>query len=96
MNDAELRAALDGLYAYDTGSVDSGIRDETLRSRYLDELRRKSAPERRAFVCQMIVDSWLSPDAQKQGYGPEDAASLIGWLGEQVPEAIYVTASDFA
>jgi hypothetical protein len=40
MTDEELIEALTALYAYDTGSVDSGIHDDALKARCFDQLRR--------------------------------------------------------
>lgn len=87
MDDKELRDALDGLFAYDTGSTDSGIRDEGLRQRCVAELQQRAAPGEtaaRLFLSRMIRDMWLSDEALEQGYGIEDALEFTDWLGERM------------
>lgn len=88
MTDEELRDALDGLYAYDQGSRDSGIHDEALRERCIKELRDRPRGEfellPRLLVSRMVRDMWLSEEALQQGYGIEDAARFIAWLDDQM------------
>jgi hypothetical protein len=87
MTDEELREALDGLFAYDRGSVDSGIHDEALRARCVAELEaRKSvgAEEWRRLLAVLVRDMWLSDKAIAQGYGTEDAVSFVEWLEERM------------
>lgn len=83
MTDEELRAALDGLFAYDSGCVDSGIHDEDLRERCLAELRRQTGRHEvmpRLLLSRMMRDMWLSEEALAQGYGIEDAMSFAEWV----------------
>jgi len=87
MTEQELRDALDGLYAYDTGSVDSGIHDEALRQRCMIELQSRLGPGEaapRLLLSRMIRDMWLSEEALAQGYGIEDALAFVGWLGDRM------------
>lgn len=91
MTDQELQDTLDGLYAYDTGSVDSGIHDEELRQRCIAELRSRLGPGEmapRLFLSRMIRDMWLSEEALAQGYGIEDAVGFIVWLDERMESGI--------
>lgn len=81
MTDDELRRALDGLYAYDSGSVGSGIRDEGLRARVVEELRqRRELGSWREQLARLVREMWLSEEAIEQGYGTEDAMHFCDWL----------------
>lgn len=88
MTDEDLADSLAGLYAYDTGCVDSGIHDERLRQRCIEELgaRPVGAAEvgPRLFLSRMIRDHWLSEEALEQGYGIEDVLSFAEWLGDYI------------
>lgn len=87
MDDKELQDALEGLYAYDQGAVSSGIRDESLRARCVAELRAQTGPHDlypRVLVGRMVRELFLSEEALEQGYGPEDAASFIRWLDDDM------------
>jgi hypothetical protein len=87
MRDEELRDALDGLYAYDGGAVDSGIHDEGLRVRCIKEMRERMGPHEvapRLFLSRMVRDMWLSEEALAQGYGIEDAMRFVDWLDERM------------
>jgi hypothetical protein len=84
----ELRDALEGLYAYDTGSHDSGIHDEALRQRCIAAIKAmpigRSELVPRLWLSRLIRDMWLSEDALNQGYGIEDAISFLKWLEERM------------
>lgn len=80
MNSKELSDALDGLFAYDTGCVSSGIRDERLRERVKCELRKR--PEK--WLDRWVRDCFLSEEALKQGYGLEDVRQFFDWLSERM------------
>lgn len=84
MNTRELRNALDGLHAHDTGSVDSGIRDEDLRARCIVELndRLDRGAEGRIFMSRLLRKMWLSDSALEAGYGYEDMLGFVEWLGD--------------
>ena len=92
MTDAELRDALNGIYAYDTGSTDSGIHDEALRERCLEALRemprRPGALAAQQFIARMVRDLYLSEEALAQGYGIEDADEFLHWLDDQLGGAL--------
>lgn len=80
MNYNEARDALEGMFAYDTGATCSGIHDPSLKSRakyYLETLRPL---DHRAVLAKMITELWLSEQAIKIGYGPEDAYEFLRWL----------------
>lgn len=87
MTDAELAGALDGLYAYDTGSTDSGIHDEALRARCIAEMASRRGPFEiapRVFLSRLVAGTWLTDDALAAGYGIEDVMCFIRWLDERM------------
>ena len=55
-----LRDSLDGLFAYDTGSTDSGIHDEALRERCKAHLQGLKDDDRRHLLGKMVAEMWLS------------------------------------
>jgi len=78
MTDAELFDAIDGLFAYDTGCVDSGIHDETLRERVKRELEADCS-------ASQLVGPRLTAFARRYVEAPyslEDMASFIRWLAD--------------
>jgi len=77
MTDSEVISALDGLMAYDTGSVDSVIHDEVLRSAVKKWLRKDE--KRSAELFRAFLASYLKPP-----YGPEDVAHAIRWLADRM------------
>lgn len=82
----ELVRALDGLYAYDSGSGQTGIHDEELRTRCIVALKRhtETADGSRVFFSNLIRDMWLTDDAIAQGYGIEDALQFVDWLDDRM------------
>lgn len=88
MTEQQLRDALDGLYAYDGGAIDSSIHDEALRQRCKEAIAAmplqpgEIAP--RLWLSRLIRDMWLSEEALSQGYGYEDAISFLEWLRDEM------------
>lgn len=86
MSEQELREALDGLFAYDTGAVDSGIHDEALRQKCIAAIKALPlAPGElvpRLWLSRLVRDRYLSEEALAQGYGIEDVFSAMSnkWL----------------
>jgi hypothetical protein len=76
----EIRDALDGLYAYDDGCIDSGIKDERLRLRVYAAMLNLNREQ----IARLVRDMWLSDEAIEQGYGAEDAARFLEWLDERM------------
>lgn len=74
----DLKDALDGLIAYDTGSIDSGIHDEALRDRCIEALQELDDKQ----LTRLIRDMWVSEKAIAQGYTYEDLLSFCRWLGD--------------
>lgn len=77
-----LKDALDGLHAYDTGAVDSGIHDEVLREKVKAYLQSLPSKEHRTLLARLTWDLCLSPASIEHGYGPEDAKEFLVWMDE--------------
>lgn len=71
---------IDGLYAYDTGCTDSGIRDEDRRRGQIDILAGMTEDEIRCEVSRYLRDGYLSEAQLAEGYGWEDALAFCKWL----------------
>lgn len=88
MTDEELKDALDGLYAYDEGAADSGIRDEGLRERCIAALRQRRDEEEAAawsaWTARLVRDMFLTDERIAQGYGLTDAVLFIRWLEDRM------------
>ena len=91
LTNEELADALDGLMAYDGGSIDSGIHDENLRARCIAQLKVMDeekvytyTTKADAFLAEFIRERCLSDEALRQGYGPEDAGQFLKWLGDEM------------
>jgi hypothetical protein len=86
MNDDEFSDAMLGLYAYDTGSVSSGIRDEVLRARVIAELRRGADMKDESFdrlrLARFAREAFLAEERLAQRYGLEDVKSFIRWMSD--------------
>lgn len=78
----KLYDSMDGLFAYDTGCVDSGIRDEVLRQEVIKHLRNLDPVEFRVVLSNYVREYFISKEAIEQGYGIEDVKSFIEWLEE--------------
>lgn len=87
MTEEELRDALSGLHAYDTGCVQSGIHDEKLRERviqHLEELAKASENDWRLTMSRIVRELYLTDEALEQQYGIEDVADFIRWLDDRM------------
>lgn len=82
MTDEEFREGLDGLFAHDTGCVDSGIKDERLREQCRQVLVDHA--DDAAWLTRLIREMWMSEDAVAAGYGIGDALSFVGWLSDRM------------
>lgn len=84
MDEATLFNALGGLFAYDTGSTDSGIHDEALRDRvktYLDSLDERAF---RLSISKYVREHYLTDAALAEGYGIEDVKAFTEWLADSM------------
>lgn len=66
MNQNKLFGILDGLYAFDTGSTDSGIKDEFLRMKVIEYLESLDQEEFRIIMSNFIRDYFVSHEAIKK------------------------------
>lgn len=84
MTDDEIRDAIDGLYAHDSGCT-SGIWDPILKQKLAEQLRADNA-DRPTIIpprwSRIVRDMTLSDEALEQGYGLEDAAEIARWLDD--------------
>jgi hypothetical protein len=80
MTTAELYDALDGLFAYDTGSVDSGIHDELLRERVIAHLKGLSDDERIAVLGDFVRTTYTA----EAGFTEEDGMEFAEWLSDRM------------
>ncbi len=88
MTDEELRYALFGLFAYDVGGTDSGIKDERLKDKVRLVLALGS--DIRPFqvysdrLSRLVREEFLSEGAIVAGYGLEDVAVFLRWLEDEM------------
>lgn len=82
MEKEKLYDALDGLYAYDTGCVSSGIHDELLRQEVIDYLHSLEEKELNQKLSLFIRAKFLTDEKIGQGYGIESVSQFISWLSD--------------
>ena len=80
MDKIKLYDALDGLFAYDIGCTDSGIKDENLRREVANYLGALNDKQFRLIISEFIREYYLSTAALAQGYGVEDVVEFIKWM----------------
>jgi len=78
MKDVELFDALDGLFAYDGGATDSGIKDELLRERVKKELQERET------ISKDLLRFCYGHYTPDKGYGLEDIVEFIKWLENEM------------
>jgi hypothetical protein len=83
MEYAALKDALDGFYAYDSGSLDSGIHDPDLKAAVDTYLKSLDDASRKALLSRAGRDLFLSDEAIAQGYGLPDSSLFCHWLEDQ-------------
>lgn len=83
----ELKDALLGLYAFDSGCFDSGIHDESLRHRVIAEISMVDGREDMR-VCRVVREAFLEEEALSLGYRLEDVSEFIEWLDERMDYGI--------
>jgi len=76
MDDKELMI---GLFAYDTGAVDSGIHDNVSKAELIGRLH---AEEDIAKIVTEYATWLLSEEGKSQGYTLEDVRCFLDWLSE--------------
>lgn len=82
MDDNNLLNFLDGLFAHDTGSINTGIEDEQLRNKIILHLKALDEDTFSYILAKYIQKYLVSPEALKKGYGIEDVVTFIRWLGQ--------------
>lgn len=82
MNKEKLFDSLDGLKAYDTGCIDSGIHDEKLRQEVITYLRSLDGKTLRITLTEYIRKYFVCEDAVEKGAGIEDVRAFIDWLSD--------------
>jgi len=82
MTDEELYDAMEGLFAYDTGSIDSGIHNNELKRLVLERLHAMDDRTTRYTLGRFMRDRYLTEESMDRGYGPEDICAFITWLSE--------------
>lgn len=86
MTDDEFWDALDGLYAYDMGSIDSGIHDEVLRERVKTELWNGLGPHSlfTGRITRLVRDRMLTDAELAAGRSLEDVVEFTRWLDDEM------------
>ena len=84
MKQEKLFSSLDGLFAYDAGCTDSGIKDEQLREEVINYLHSLEDDEFRITLSTYLRKYYVSEEAVEQGYGIEDVANFIEWLSDRM------------
>lgn len=82
MTHEELSDAMIGLFAYDTGCVDSGISDPLLKRRVIEHLNGLSATDYRLLISRIAREQFLTEEALARQYGLEDAHHFYEWLDD--------------
>ncbi len=79
--DYDLFDSIDGLFAYDSGCVDSGIKDEALRLKIIERLKLDDSIK---ILTDFISSKYLSYNGRNDGYTIEDIKVFIDWLDEKM------------
>lgn len=82
MKEEKLFSNLIGIFAYDTGSTDSGIKNEILRQEIKEHLKKLNDTEFRIIMSNFIRKHFVSKKAISLKYGIEDVKIFITWLSE--------------
>ena len=88
MERQKLWDAMIGMMAYDTGSVDSGIKNELYREQVKKYLKGLSQDEFRVEISCFVARHFLTDEALNLGYGIEDVKAFINWMDEYM--GIYI------
>jgi hypothetical protein len=82
MDKKKLFDSLDGLFAYDNGCVDSGIKDELLREEVKTHLTGLSENDFRLIMTEFVNQYYTCSEAVEKGYGIEDVVGFLKWLDD--------------
>ena len=81
LTEDDVADALDGLYAYETGSFDSGIHDVVLQERVKAWLKANESKAKE--LLREIVHDMIDRDGPMRG-NVESAASFLRWLDHEM------------
>lgn len=84
MDKDTLYDALDGLFAYDTGCVSSGIHDELLRQRVIAHLTALSDEERAATLGDFLRTTYTVESGFSEEDQGETAEEFFEWLSDRM------------
>lgn len=80
----EMIDAMDGLFACDSGCVDSGVHDVLLKRRLRDALLRRNQDGHSHPSSDEALRSYAMTLLERDGGGIEDVASFIDWLRDEM------------
>lgn len=81
MRIAKLLDELVGFHAYETGCLDSGVKDDARRAVLVAELRKAMESDGyRKEEAIWFAKNFLTGEAVAHGYGMEDACAFYCWL----------------
>jgi hypothetical protein len=75
-----------GLFAYDTGCVDSGVKDDVLKAHLQTWLHEQSEahPDKQRIFLARCVQAWVTEEMIALRYGAEDVAKWFRWLADEM------------
>lgn len=79
-DDAQRNDFIEGLFAYDVGCTDSGIRDERRKHELLEWVSVRDKDDLRKDMARLVREVCLSEARLAQGHGLADAAEFMRWL----------------
>lgn len=79
----EIRDALDGFWAYDTGATDSGIKDADLKAKVMNHIQSLEPPEHKALLDKLCLE-FISGGGLWRTHSPEDLRDFLVWLTEDM------------
>lgn len=92
MEREELFDYLSWFFAYDTGSTDTGIKDNFKKSQLKKYLHQNlDTKDKKELLCltdnllgEFVREYFLTEEQMRKGYGLEDVKCFIDWLGEEM------------
>lgn len=82
MKKTKILDCLDGFFAYDAGSIDSGIKDDVLREKVFNIIKELQEEESCEYpnILKEYVKAYLFDDA----YSLEDIKEFINWIDDNL------------
>jgi hypothetical protein len=74
---------IDGLFAYDQGSLDSGIKDNDLKNELIVIIKSLSEDNQRKLFAE-YARTFLTNEATEAGYGIEDVIEFHEWIKDLI------------